>query len=208
MEYYDSPAPAANITENGGVLNLAWTKGQSGTGNDTSISTMSANGATYKAWSPGFYVEVSMAFDPVSGSWPAIWMLGVDNVLSPSSEKGELDILEWQSQTPTMFNGTVHDWRGGQDVQNNDGSNATAVPSGTDFTQYHTYAALMTPTTVTWYFDNKEMHSYQTFPIFNSQLNYLIIGDQMGCNWSYGSCSGGTPSSMNMKVQWVHVFQQ
>jgi beta-glucanase (GH16 family) len=170
---------------------------------------MSTNGQYYSAWTPPFYIEVNMAFDPVSGSWPAIWLRGIDIILNPNVDFGELDIFEWQSTTPDLFLGTTHVWLGGDEL---DSSNATSnaslsdFPSGTDLAQYHTYGALMTPTTTTWYFDNQVMNTYPTYPVFLTQPMYLMLGDQMGCN-GYGSCPGGTPSFLNMSVQWVHVFQ-
>jgi hypothetical protein len=105
--------------------------------------------------------------------------------------------------------GTTHVWLGGDELDSSNASSNASLsdfPKGTNLAEYHTYGALMTPTTTTWYFDNKEMNTYPTYPAFLTQPMYLMLGDQMGCN-GYGSCPSGTPKSLNMTVQWVHVFQ-
>jgi beta-glucanase (GH16 family) len=200
------PAPAANISVSNSYLTLNWTKGQKAP--YTSISTSASNASYYRAWRYGYF-EVSMAWDPVAGSWPAIWMRPVQYILNPNSEAGEIDIFEGQGPSTTFY-GTIHDWapnNEGIDIQNNEKDNSALLPAGTNVTQFHTYGLLWVPGEVTWYFDNKKVLSATTYPIYDQQNYYLILSSQEGVNWTYGNTKGVSATSIPMHVQWVHVFQ-
>ena len=148
-----------------------------------------------------------MKWDPVTGSWPAFWIIPVEG-MNGASETGELDIFEGQGATPYTYYGSIHDWRNGSDVANNNGSNTYQLSNTVDLSQYHTYGALWTPGHVVWYFDDQPILSASTPAIFDSQNYYLIIGSQEGANWSYGNMSGVSASSLPLNVDWVHVWQQ
>jgi beta-glucanase (GH16 family) len=142
-------------------------------------------------------------------------MRPVQTIGNVSSNGGELDLFEWQSQTPNMFIGTAHVWENGVDIANNDTSNSSPVPGGTDFANYNTYGVLWTPTGISWYLNNVLMETISTTSapystaFGASQSYFLILGEQAGCNWIYSqtvSCPGQV-SPLNMQVQWVHVYQ-
>jgi beta-glucanase (GH16 family) len=215
--WYQTPASGASTpNNNGGVLNLPWNPGQSAP--TTTVATMASNGENYTSWTHG-YIEVSMAFPPVSGIWPALWMENNTATTSyvPTASSthtyGELDIFEWQSQIPTTFNGHIHDWTGSgsmTDAQNNDNNSTAIVPSGTNFADYNTYGILWTPTEIDWYFNNKLLFTAtssqypEAFATFNSSPMYLMLGNQPGSNWGSGA---GPSAATNMTVAWVHVWQ-
>jgi beta-glucanase (GH16 family) len=147
-----------------------------------------------------------MKWDPVAGAWPAIWMLPVQEI-SGASETGELDIFEGQGSTPTTYYGTIHDWQNGTSVASNN-NDAYNLGSGVDFTQYHTYGVLWVPGSVTWYFDNNPIITTPTYPIFDSQNYFLILGSQAGSILGgRGNMGGTSATSLSMSVQWVHVWQ-
>jgi beta-glucanase (GH16 family) len=122
-----------------------------------------------------------------------------------------LDIFEWQSHQPTQFVGSVHVWRNGSDIGNNNGSNQWTLPGGTDLSQYHTYGVLWTPTSLSWYFDDVLVSSWNiTVAPFNTvftgqQSYFLILGQQYGCNWQQ-TCPG-QQSPFDMQVDYVRVYQ-
>ena len=214
--WYEHAAPSSNILVTtdvppGGTatqaLELLWTKGQTPAG-DTTISTTATNGSYYSGWHYGYF-EVRMAWDPVVGAWPALWMQPIQNILTPGVEQGELDIFEGQGATPNFFYGTIHDWLNGVSVASNSPNNYRLAP-GVNVAQFHNYGVLWVPGQVTWYFDNWPVHSVATYPIFDntSQLYYLMLGSQEGANWIYGNTSGVSATSIPMYVQWVHVWQK
>jgi beta-glucanase (GH16 family) len=200
---------AGTITDPSGTyVNIGWTAGQ---GNWTNMSTSSSSGLYYNAWTFG-YIEISMKFNPAIGSWPGLWMLSEPLIQGGTPETGgELDIFEWQSNTPTTGYGTVHVLSNGTDIANNGSSNSWAAPAGTNFANYNTYGVLWTPTAVSWYFNNALVETYSTtaspfYTVFNGYAPYaLIMSQQSGCNWT-NPCSGQV-TPLSMEVQWVHVFQ-
>jgi Chitobiase/beta-hexosaminidase C-terminal domain/Glycosyl hydrolases family 16 len=205
-------AVGGSVTDPSGTyLNLEWSESITG-GNWTNISTMAQDGSNVgRAWNYGYY-EVSMLFDPATGSWPAIWMKPEADIGAVQNNGGELDIFEWQSNAPTTFYGTIHNWNMGTDEASNgfNGSNAFPVPAGTNFAQYHTYGVLWTAAAVSWYFDNVLMGSqsitgeYCSTNYSSTQNYYLILSQQNGCKWTF-PCTGQV-DPLNMQVQWVHVF--
>ena len=72
---------------------------------------------------------------------------------------------------------------------------------------YHTYGLLWVPGQVTWYFDNQPVLKAATYPVFDEQDYFLILGMQEGANGNYGNLQGETANAMSMNVRWVRVFQ-
>jgi len=200
-----TPAPTANISTSNSGLTLEWTQGQAVP--LTSISTAAEDASYFRTWRYGYF-EVRMAWNPVAGAWPAIWMRPIQYTENPGIEAGELYIYEGQGATPNIFYGTIHDWSANGTDTNNGSQNAYLLPNYVNFTQYHTYGVLWVPGSVTWYFDNKEVLSAATYPIFDQQDYFLILGMQEGANGTYGNMQGVTANTMLMNVQWVYVFQQ
>lgn len=191
------------VTNPTGYLNLNWQSGQGG--NYTVVSSISANKAYYKAFTYG-YIEISMAFDPDTGNWPALWLQGVPDVGSSPYTGPELDMLEWQSNTPSLYYGTIHSWAGGTSTQQ--GITPTVSPT---WSNYNVYGVLWTPTTISWYLNNTLLGSESTTSapyntVFAGQIPlFLIMSVTAGCNFEY-PCSGQV-SPTNMQVQSIHLFQ-
>jgi hypothetical protein len=205
------PATGTITDPFGTYVNLEWASGQA---NGTTISTASPYGVYSNSWTFGYF-EVSMAFDPATGSFPGVWMLPVSEIGvaagSNGTAYGELDLFEWQSQAPTTFYGTVHVWVDDADILNNASTSHWTVPQGTDLANYNNYGVLWTPTSISWYLNNVLMETLSTTSapfstVFGgSQSYFLILSDQAGCNWSASPCPGQV-SPLNMQVQWVHVY--
>jgi beta-glucanase (GH16 family) len=96
------------------------------------------------------------------------------------------------------------------DTQNNDTNSTATVPSGTNLANYHTYGLLWTPTTLSWYFDNKLLFTAtsttypKAFAVLNAGPMYLMLSNQVGTNWKLGSSP--PTAAVNMTTQWVHVW--
>jgi hypothetical protein len=203
--WWEKPPPAENISIANSVLELNWRKGQ--TPDDTSITTLSRDIRHSRFWRYGYF-EFCMRWDTVPGSWPAIWLMPLQNANTNSAkEAGELDIFEGQGSIPHTFYGTIHDWIDGKDAKNNKGSNYYQVSNAVDLSQYHVYGLLWVPGRVTWYLDNQALFSASTYPVFDVQDYYLIIASQEGENWTYGDMSGVTSSKITVNVDWARVWQ-
>lgn len=199
---------AGTITDPSGTyVNLEWANGQA---YNTNISTTSPNAAYYHAWTYGYF-EVSMKFNPATGSAPAIWMFAEQGITGgANSISGELDIFEWQSSSPNMGYGTAHVWQNGANLVNTNNSDSWVAPAGTDWSKYNTYGVLLTPTSISWYFNNVLVETLNTTSVpfskvyGGSESYFLILSQQAACNWT--SPCPGQVSPLNMQVQWVHVY--
>ena len=207
--FHPQRAPISHIKSTQEGLLLTWKAGQPQF--DTSIESFSQFGLTDHSWRFGYF-EVRMRWKPEVGSWPAIWLIPDVPGLQP--EKGEFDLFEGQGAEPHTFFGTIHDWRQSPDnpadftdVQNSNGRNAFQLPPETDFAKFHTYGMLWEPDRITWYFDDKPLHSEPAYPIFAAQNYGLILGIQAGANWQGANMKGVTARKLDMNVQWVHVWQ-
>lgn len=188
-------------------------------GSLTQMGTACTNGTCGRSWTPPFYVEVSALFNPITGNWPAIWMQPIQQnlvqVFQPHNNVyyGELDLMEWVSNTSTVGYSTIHAWLNGTDSPNNIGTNTWTIPGGASaLSSYNTYGMLVTTSAVSWYLNNTLLYTVSTTGAGYNQSNagqqsyFLMLAEQAGCNFVLGTCSG-MAGPFNMQVQWVHVFQ-
>ena len=205
--WQSTPVPF-NAFVNSSLLDLAWTTGQSPP--NTTISSCAPKGDVCHAFRYGYF-EVSMKWDVTTGAWPASWMVPTRSFAS-APETGELDVFEGQGDPANAqtFFGTIHDWKtingNAVDVANTNGRNAYRL-AGVDFSVLHTYGMLWVPGRVTWYLDNQPVLSSATYPIFDQQNYYLMLGAQEGVNWAYGNMTGVTATSLHLYAAWVRVWQ-
>jgi len=206
--WWETPPNPFNSSVSSSMLDLSWNAGQSVA--DTTVTSCSNDGTRCRAFRYGYF-EARMKWDVATGAWPAFWLIPVEGIWG-AAENGEIDVFEGQgdpANSKTYF-GTIHDWvqtNGSTvDVANNSGQNAFKLP-GVDFSQWHTYGLLWVPGKVTWYFDQQPILSANTYPIFDQQNYYLVLGAQEGANWTYGNTSGVTATSLNLYVDWVKVWQ-
>jgi hypothetical protein len=206
--WYESLPTPFKASVSSSALKLTWNTGQSPA--DTTISSCSQDGLHCRAFRYGYF-EARMKWDVATGAWPAFWMIPVQNIWG-ASETGELDIFEGQgdpADSHTYF-GTIHDWVSvngtSTDIANNLASNSATIP-GVDFTQWHKYGVLWVPGTVTWYFDDVQVLTAPTYPIFDQQYFYLMLGEQEGVGWQGGNTTGVTAKNLSLSVDWVKVWQ-
>jgi len=200
-------ASRKNISVANSMLCLKWERGQGAV--DTSITTFSPHAGNYGAWRYGYF-EARLRWDVVKGTWPAFWLIPVEDatgqdIYNGTKESGEIDIFEGQGDHPHVFYGTIHDWVNLRDHANR--NNFFALPGDVDLSQFHTYGLLWTPGKVTWYLDNQPLHSESTPAIFDRQNFFLVLTMQEGDDWKAGNLSGVTAPRMTLNVDWVRVWQ-
>jgi hypothetical protein len=198
--WWQSPAPSANISALGSILNLIWTRGQSPA--NTSVATCAKDGSYCRTWRYGYF-EARMRWDTVTGAWPAFWMIPKEGH-SNAKEQGEWDIMEGQGQNNYQVH--VHDWNNGV---NNQCGYQYNPPVGVNLTDMHIYGMLWTPGQIKFYFDDALIY---TCPMtlnstIDSQNYFIILGSQEGVNWTYGNLTGVTANTIAANFNWVHVWQ-
>lgn len=169
------------------------------------------------------YFEARMRFVPPaepnwdSGNypfaWPAFWGVSHADLLGRGGSRTvELDIFEG-CNGPGAHVGVLHDFRDGTRWSSSNAVHQT----GTDFRQWHTYAARWTPAGVAWYFDDQWLMT-QTYgwngPSPRARLNYketsvpspsdcfTLMNDIDGMVFALGSGIGAP-----MDVDWVRFWQ-
>lgn len=146
------------------------------------------------------------------GLWPAFWLLGDDyggSVIWP--EIGEIDIMEYRGQEPTITHGTVHGpgYSGGNAVTKsyeltNDrfdtGFHVFGVEWGPDFINYYVDDVLynqITPNDIPpgtkWVFDSNEF--------------YIILNVAVGGTFVGAAPDSNTVFPQTMEVDYVRVYQ-
>ena len=199
-------APLSNISASLSTLKLEWHRGQGSA--DTSITTLSRDKRRFRAWRYGYF-EARMKWDVVKGAWPAFWLIPVEDATGRVTyngvkESGEIDVFEGLGGDPHDFYGTIHDWVNLKD--NASRPNRFRLHEDVDFSDYHTYGLLWTPGTVTWYLDNRPLHSEPTPIVFDRQTYFLVLSMQEGVKWKSGVLSGVESDKLTLCVDWVRVW--
>jgi beta-glucanase (GH16 family) len=137
------------------------------------MDPVTGNGQTFRFG----YFEARIRFNPRLGrgnpGWPAVWLTSANRVLNPNKVTyyAELDIFEAcpnpNNPGTYNFNGTVHDWRPGQDstpskaneVSFYSNRNHLQMTPNIDWNTWHVVAVLWTPGRITWYLDGRPLMS-------------------------------------------------
>ncbi|AKT42101.1 glycoside hydrolase family 16 protein [Chondromyces crocatus] len=143
------------------------------------------------------------------GMWPAFWTLGanISSVGWPAS--GEIDILEWHSNSPTWMQSAAH-WFNGTD--RHWGTGASGGYNLAD--SFHLYEVEWTSSNMTFRLDgnivanNVYTHNESEF----QQPHYILLNLAIGGNW-YGDPSPASidlPSGVTktMEVEWVRWYER
>jgi len=153
-----------------------------------------------------FEARIKMPWGP--GIWPAFWLLGADIDENPWPQCGEIDIMEYRGQQPSLIHGSVHGpgYSGGlavtksYGIQNNRFDidfHVFAGEWGEDFIHYYVDETLyqeITPgdVTGTWVYDH---------PFF------IILNVAVGGNY-VGFPTSETPFPQSMVIDYVRVYKE
>lgn len=151
--------------------------------------------------------EARMRLPYGKGMWPAFWMLGADIDANAWPSAGEIDIMEYRGQEPTIVHGSVHGpgYSGGEAITKsyqltNDrfdtGFHVFGIEWGPEYINYYVDDVLynqITPADVTgeWVFDK---------PFF------LLINLAVGGSF-VGSPNAETVFPQSMLIDYVRVYK-
>lgn len=150
--------------------------------------------------------EARMRLPWGQGLWPAFWMLGadIDENIWPNS--GEIDIMEFRGQEPTVIHGSVHGpgYSGGDGV-----TKSYTLTDGRFDTEFHIFGIEWGPNYVNYYVDDVLYN--QITPddvdgewVFNKPF-YILINLAVGGSF-VGSPDSGTEFPQTMLVDYVRVY--
>lgn len=141
------------------------------------------------------------------GIWPAFWMLGadIDENIWPSA--GEIDIMEYRGQNPTVLVGSVH---GPGYSAGNAISKEYVLQNDRFDTGYHVFGIEWSPNTINFYVDDVLYN--QITPedvtgewVFNKPF-FLLMNVAIGGNF-VGAPNSETQFPQTMLVDYVRVYE-
>lgn len=154
-----------------------------------------------------FEARIQLPFG--QGIWPAFWLLGDDSegtVIWP--QIGEIDIMEYRGQQPTIVHGTVHGpgYSGGQGV-----TDSYSLSSGRFDTEFHVFAIEWGPDFIDFFVDDVLFNTITPSDVrgnvwvYNDNSFYIILNVAVGGSF-VGSPNSNTPFPQTMYVDYVRVY--
>jgi beta-glucanase (GH16 family) len=136
------------------------------------------------------YFEMRAELPAETGAWPGFWLLNADGVWPP-----EIDIVEAYGADPTALTNTIHTGETGQPTHQTIWSNQPTLSAG-----YHTFGALWTASTITFFYDGNPVGQVATpsdmhgpmYPLVNLAITRGI--------------EGITDSVKTMSVDYIRVY--
>lgn len=153
--------------------------------------------------------EARMRLPVGQGMWPAFWLLGAncgDAEVWPQC--GEIDIMEYRGQEPTIIHGTVH----GPGYSAGDGITKSYTLENDRFdTGFHVFGIEWGPEYINYYVDNVLYNQITPNDVTGEWvLNrpfYIIINLAIGGSY-VGSPNNETVFPQNMLIDYVRVYKK
>src|SRR6185312_3627465 len=153
------------------------------------INTHASFSQTY-----GFF-EMRSQLPAGQGTWPAFWLLPESGAWPP-----EIDAMEVLGNDPTKLYTSIHSGTASAEVNGGGGETVADTSKA-----YHEYAVDWTPTTITWYFDNKPVLSEPTPSDMINTPMYMIANLAMGGGWP-GNVNSTTPLPAQMRIANIQAY--
>jgi beta-glucanase (GH16 family) len=151
--------------------------------------------------------EARMKLPWGQGMWPAFWMLGADIDVNPWPGAGEIDIMEYRGQDPTIVLGSVHGpgYSGGEAV-----TKSYTLQNDRFDTGFHVFGIEWGPDFVNYYVDDVLYNQITPADVpggwvFNKPF-YLIINLAVGGTF-VGSPNSETVFPQTMIIDYVRIYK-
>jgi len=174
------------------------------------FSSASINTQNRHSWQYGL-VEVRAALPKGKGVWPAIWMMGENRSKVGWPKCGELDIMEYVSQTPKTIFATLHWFDVAGKAKNGHAKFGRSIEC-LDVQNMHVYALEWDEQQVSMYLDGK---CYYNMPLAAANAAsgnafakpfYILLNLAVGGSW--GGAADASVYPQQFKVDYVRVFQK
>lgn len=151
--------------------------------------------------------EARMQLPWGQGLWPAFWLLGANIDAVGWPDCGEIDIMEYRGQEPSIVHGSLHGpgYSGGQPV-----TQSYQIMNDRFDTGFHIFAVEWSAEEIRWYVDGTR---YQTVRpedvpgewVYNHAF-YIILNLAVGGNY-VGAPNASTVFPQTMLVDYVRVYE-
>ena len=141
------------------------------------------------------------------GIWPAFWMLGADFDTVGWPQCGEIDVMEYRGQEPSIVHGTVH----GPGYSGGGGITARYLLSGGRFdADFHVFAVEWTEAGIEWFVDGRLYHRVDRGEpsgewVFDHPF-FILLNVAVGGTF-VGPPNESTTFPQAMLVDWVRVYR-
>jgi len=201
LQYYTNRTENVNI-ENGVLLISA--RNESFNGSSYTSARLITKGKFEQAYGR-FEARMRLPFG--QGIWPAFWLLGsdIDEVGWPQT--GEIDIMEYRGQQPTVNNGTVH---GPGYSAGNSITKSYALVNNRFDTDFHVFGIEWAPDYINFYVDDVLYNQITPADVtgewvFNKPF-FILINLAVGGNF-VGSPNAETVFPQTLLIDYVRVYK-
>ncbi len=151
-----------------------------------------------------FEARIKMPCGP--GLWPAFWMLGTNYSTTGWPQCGEIDIMEYRGQEPSIVHGTVH----GPGYSAGDAITKSYSYTNARFdTDYHTFAVEWTENNIDFFVDDILYQHVNPAKVTGEWVYdhsfYIILNLAVGGNY-VGNPTSDTNFPQTMLVDYVRVY--
>lgn len=151
--------------------------------------------------------EARMRLPWGQGIWPAFWMLGADIDTNPWPGAGEIDIMEYRGQNPSIVLGTVHGpgYSAGESI-----SKSYTLKNDRFDTGFHVFGIEWGPNYVNFYVDDVLYNQITPADVpgewvFNKPF-YILVNLAVGGNF-VGAPNSETVFPQTMLIDYVRVYK-
>ena len=155
-------------------------------------------------------IEVRAKLPTGRGTWPAIWMLGLNHREAGWPRCGEIDIMENVGYDPDTINANIHTEAYNHIKKTNKGSKITVTRP---YETFHVYAIEWTPEKMDFFLDDQKYFSFANektgaaaWPY--DQPFYLILNLAIGGSWGGSKGIDESIFPQRMEVDYVRVYEQ
>ena len=173
------------------------------------ITSSSVTTEGRQSWTYGRF-EVRAKLPGGRGTWPAIWMLGVNRKKVGWPACGEIDIMENVGFDPDVIHANIHTKAYNHVEKTGRGAKIVVQEPDTDF---HVYAVEWTASKLDFSVDGKKYFSFanektgvDVWPFDKPQ--YLILNLAIGGSWGGQKGVDDSMFPRRFEIDWVRVYQQ
>jgi beta-glucanase (GH16 family) len=201
LQYYTNRAENANVQN--GFLSITARK-EAFSGSQYTSARLITKAKFEQAYGR---FETRMRLPWGQGLWPAFWMLGADIDNNPWPGAGEIDIMEYRGQNPTVVLGTVHGpgYSAGQSI-----SKSYELTNDRFDTGFHVFGIEWGPEYINFYVDDVLYNQITPADVpgewvFNKPF-FLLVNLAVGGSF-VGSPNNETVFPQTLLVDYVRVYQ-
>jgi len=143
------------------------------------------------------------------GTWPALWMVGVDMEKKGWPACGEIDVMEYVGWQPGLFHFTVHTTSFNHEIKTQKGTRKNVGEADGDF---HLFGLLWSPEKLEWFYDGEKVFEFKNtgkgrddWPF--DQPHYLIVNLAMGGSWGGAKGVDDAVFPAEFLVNYVRVWK-